>query len=59
MPDLQEAAVVTEDIREQAEKLGYEVKQRITSFYTGRPAGPYGISHPSDPWYITNESQLV
>jgi hypothetical protein len=53
MPDLREAAVVTEDIREQAEQLGYEVKQRTTNFYMGRPGGIYGISNPSDPWHIT------
>ena len=30
MPDLQEAAVVTEDVREQASSLGYELRREVT-----------------------------
>ncbi len=59
MSDLQEAEpIVTEGIREQAEKLGYIVKQK------GRPEKEplstvwHEIVTPRDPWHITSRSAL-
>jgi hypothetical protein len=59
MPDLQEAAVVTEGIREQAEKLGYIVKQKGTlENYLGSPQWHEIISH-FDPWHVISNSDSV
>jgi len=54
--NLQEAAVVSEDIREQAEKLGYIVKQKGTLVNHLGSAQWHETISPWDPWHVTSNS---
>src|SRR5256885_4112455 len=51
-----QGAPTTEDIREQAAKLGYIVKQSGKSEWNSRSGSWHEYAFAGDPWHITSES---
>jgi hypothetical protein len=56
MAELEEAVEVTEDIREQAEKLGYIVKQKGSMSHVVGSSCSREIISPWDAWHVTSNS---
>jgi hypothetical protein len=52
MAELEAAVAVTEEIREQAEKLGYIVKQKGSVSHIVGSSCSHEIISPWDPWHV-------